>query len=83
VLFTIVTTSLGLVAFASCLERYFLRPATWLETFLFALAAAGLFWPDWWADLPGFMIFVGVILLQKFHQPHKVTPLPGDTDTPP
>jgi TRAP-type uncharacterized transport system fused permease subunit len=77
---TMFTTTLGLVAFASTLERYFIRPATWFETFLFALAAAALFWPDYWADLAGFVVLGGVILLQIFHQPHRSRPLPGQTD---
>ena len=34
VIFTMVTTTLGLVAFAAAIERYLFRPATWLETSL-------------------------------------------------
>ena len=69
---TMVATTLGLVAFASALERYFLRKATWLETFLFCIAAAGLFWPTYWADLVGLIAFAGVVLLQKFYTPKKL-----------
>ena len=69
VIFTMITTSVGLVAFASALERYFIRPATWLETALFTLAAAGLFWTELWADLFGWAAFVTVVLLQKFYDP--------------
>jgi len=73
---TVLTTLLGLVAFASGLERYFLRKATWLETFLFLLAAAGLFWPTYWADLAGMFAFAGVILLQVYRKkPGKQTVL--------
>ena len=72
---TIMTTLLGLIAFASGLERYFIRKATWLETFLFLLAAAGLFWPAYWADLAGGILFAVVIFLQiygrKIHRPAK------------
>jgi TRAP transporter 4TM/12TM fusion protein len=64
---TILTTLLGLIAFASGLERYFIRKATWLETFLFLLAAAGLFWPAYWADLTGGVLFAAVIFLQIYH----------------
>ena len=63
------TTTVGLVAFAAVLERYFFRPATWLETALLAVAAAGLFWTELWADLIGWAAFVVVILLQKFYDP--------------
>jgi TRAP transporter 4TM/12TM fusion protein len=62
------TTSVGLVAFASGLERFFIRKATWLETVLFLLAAAGLFWPDLWADACGLVIFFVVVALQKFRK---------------
>ena len=69
VIFTMLTTTVGLIAFTSALERYFIRPATWLETALFALAAAGLFWTTLWADLIGWVAFAVVVLLQKFHNP--------------
>jgi len=66
-------TTLGLIAFASGLERYFLRKATWLETALFWLAAAGLFWPEYWADVAGFIAFVGAVALQKCYTPQKTS----------
>ena len=69
VIFTMLTTTVGLIAFTSALERYFIRPATWLETALFAVAAAGLFWTTLWADLIGWVAFAVVVLLQKFHNP--------------
>jgi TRAP transporter 4TM/12TM fusion protein len=72
VVFAMVTTTLGLVAFASGLERYFLRPATWIETLLFWLAAAGLFWPVDWADWVGLALLVVVILMQKFYHPKNL-----------
>lgn len=51
------------------LERYFLRKATWPETLLFLLAAAGLFWPEYWADLAGVLLFGLAVCLQKYHRP--------------
>ncbi|PIY21791.1 MAG: permease, partial [Deltaproteobacteria bacterium CG_4_10_14_3_um_filter_51_14] len=39
---TAAATTLGLVAFAAALERYFFRKATWFETLLFVAAALGL-----------------------------------------
>jgi TRAP transporter 4TM/12TM fusion protein len=68
VVFAMVTTSLGLVAFTSALERYFIRRATWLETGLFTLGAAGLFWPQAWGDLLGFIAFMSAVALQKFRK---------------
>jgi len=69
----ILITTLGLIAFASGLERYFLRKATWLETVLFWLAAAGLFWPEYWADVAGFIAFAGAVALQKCYTPQKTS----------
>ncbi|MCG6894586.1 MAG: TRAP transporter permease [Desulfobacteraceae bacterium] len=63
---TMVVTTLGLVGFASCLERYFLRRATWLETLLFAGAALGLFWPSYQTDVAGLVVMAAAIASQKF-----------------
>ncbi|MBW1998538.1 MAG: TRAP transporter permease [Deltaproteobacteria bacterium] len=71
VVWAMITTTLGLVAFASTLERYFLRRATWTETSLFFLAASGLFWPAYWADFAGMIAFAVAVLLQKFHRMEK------------
>jgi len=71
--FTMIITTLGLIAFASGLERYLLRKATWLETILFWLAAAGLFWPEYWADVAGFIAFVSAVALQKYYTPQKTS----------
>jgi len=72
-----IVTTLGLIAFASALERYFLRKATWPETILFWLAAAGLFWPAYWADLAGVITFAGAVLLQKYYTPDSDKPEPN------
>ncbi|MGD8366065.1 MAG: TRAP transporter permease [Desulfobacterales bacterium] len=65
---TMAVTLLGLIAFASALERYFLRKATWPETILFWLAAAALFWPSYWTDAVGLALFIFVVALQKYHK---------------
>jgi len=62
---TMLTTTLGLVAFAAGIERYFFRKATWLETILFWAAAACLLWPIFWVDMLGLALFVIVIVMQK------------------
>ncbi|MBR9981879.1 MAG: TRAP transporter permease [Desulfatitalea sp.] len=64
VIFTMLTTTLGLVAFAVTLERYFLRHTTWIETGLFAVAAVGLLWPVAWVDGIGFGALIAAIALQ-------------------
>jgi TRAP transporter 4TM/12TM fusion protein len=75
---TMITTTLGLVAFASALERFFLRRATWTETVLFLLAAAGLFWPTYWTDIAGLVALSAAILMQKFHTPRNSAPLAAE-----
>ncbi|NNL77308.1 MAG: TRAP transporter permease [Desulfobacterales bacterium] len=72
---TMMATTLGLIAFASGLERFFLRRATWAETILFWIAAAGLFWPEYWADLFGLLALIAAVLLQKFYSPKNVPAL--------
>ncbi len=68
---TVVVTTAGLIAFASGIERYFLREATWVETGLFWLAAAGLLWPAYWADALGMALFIAALLMQRFYDPKK------------
>jgi len=63
---TILVTMLGLIAFASAIERFFFHRAAWIETVLFWLAAAGLFWPSYWTDSAGLAAFVLAIMLQKW-----------------
>ncbi len=69
VVLAMIMTLLGLFAFASGLERYFLRRATWLETVLFWLAALGLLWPTFWADIAGVIVLALVLILQKTYRP--------------
>ncbi len=64
VVMTMITTLVGLIAFAACLDRYLLDHATWFEVLLLFGAAAGLFWPDGWIDLIGFALFVAVLVKQ-------------------
>lgn len=69
VILTMVTTSLGLVAFAAAIERYFFRKASLFETLLFWAASLGLLWPEYWADITGLTAFVTAISLQKLTSP--------------
>jgi len=62
-------TTVGLISFASGLERYFIRKASWTETALFWLAAAALFWPEYWADAVGLALFAAAALMQKVRRP--------------
>ena len=74
VFFTVFVTTLGLVAFASALERYFMRRATLVETALFALSALGLFWPEYWSNAVGLILFIIVAAMQKLHTPAALQP---------
>jgi TRAP-type uncharacterized transport system fused permease subunit len=62
---SMVATTLGLVAFASCIERYFFRKATWLETLLFGGSALGFFWPSLATDILGLGVLLVAIAMQK------------------
>ncbi len=64
VITTMICTLIGLIAFAACLDRYFLDHATWFEVLLLFGAASFLFWPSGWLDLIGFALFVFVVLKQ-------------------
>jgi TRAP-type uncharacterized transport system fused permease subunit len=64
VFMTMLSTLVGLIAFAACLDRYLLHYATWFEVFLLLGAAAGLFWPEGWVDLVGFALFIVVLVKQ-------------------
>jgi TRAP transporter 4TM/12TM fusion protein len=79
VILAFIATAAGLVAFASALDRFFMRKATWLETALFVLAAAGLFWPDariggvflpgWLTNVVGGVLLLTAVALQKYYRP--------------
>jgi TRAP-type uncharacterized transport system fused permease subunit len=64
VITTMICTLIGLIAFAACLDRYFLDHATWFEVLLLFGAASCLFWPSGWFDLIGLALFVFVVLKQ-------------------
>ncbi len=66
---TILTTTLGLIAFTSGIERYLKRKATLVETILFYGAALGLFWPEYKTDIVGFILFITAIALQFLYHP--------------
>jgi TRAP transporter 4TM/12TM fusion protein len=65
VVFTMITTTLGLMAFAAAIERYLFRKATILETILLWIATVGLLWPEDWVDVVGFVALAAAVVLQK------------------
>lgn len=64
VVLTMISTLIGLIAFAACLDRYLFDHATWFEVLLLFGAAFGLFWPEGWIDLVGFILFMAVLVKQ-------------------
>lgn len=72
VVIPLIATTLGLVAFTSAIERYFIRQANWLEAALLWISAAGLFWPTYSTDIAGLIAFAIVVFLQKYYNPKKV-----------
>ncbi|MFH1981924.1 MAG: TRAP transporter permease [Pseudomonadota bacterium] len=76
VVVTMVTTMLGLVAFAAAIERYLIRKATWPETLLLVIAAAGLLWPEGWVDLVGLAALAAAVVLQLRKKPTPQLPSP-------
>jgi TRAP transporter 4TM/12TM fusion protein len=77
VFWTMLVTSLGLIAFTSGLSRHLLRRAGPMETVLLWLAAAGLFWPNYWSDGLGLALLLGVGLLQKLRPGQQPEVVPG------
>ena len=65
VIFTMITTTLGLVAFAAAIERYLFRRATVLESVLLWIASVGLLWPEDWIDAVGFAALTAAVVLQR------------------
>jgi TRAP transporter 4TM/12TM fusion protein len=65
VILTMVTTTLGLVAFAAAIERHLFRPANLLEIVLLWIAAVGLLWPEEWVDAVGFVALLAAVTLQR------------------
>jgi len=68
VVITMLTTTLGLIAFAAAIERYLFRPATWMETLLLVCGAAGLLWPEGWFDLAGCIALAAAVALQLIYK---------------
>lgn len=77
--FAIVTASVGIVAFASAVQGYFLTDTTWMERLLFLVAALFLIHPNVAVDLLGFLLLAVPVVLQGKRNPpaflqKRVTP---------
>jgi len=66
VLLTIVLSTLAIIAFVVCLERYFLTTLSWPETILQAVAAVMLIWADPTVNYIGIALFLTLVIFQIF-----------------
>ena len=64
VLLTIVLSTLAIIAFVVCLERYFLTTLSWPETILQAVAAVMLIWADPTVNYIGIALFLTLVIFQ-------------------
>lgn len=67
--FAVVTASVGIVAFASAVQGYFLTDTTWMERLLFLGAALFLIHPNVAVDLLGFLLLAVPVMLQGKRNP--------------
>jgi len=65
VLRTIVSATLGLISSAAFLEGYLFRKTTWWEWMLLGASGVLLFWPGYWQDALGLILFIVVVAVQK------------------
>jgi TRAP-type uncharacterized transport system fused permease subunit len=72
VVIVFIATTLGLVAFTSAMERYFIRQANWLETALLWISSAALLWPTYSTDIAGLIAFAIVVFFQKYYDPKRL-----------
>jgi TRAP-type uncharacterized transport system fused permease subunit len=66
VFLTIVLSTLAIVAFVVCLERYFLTALAWPETILQGAAAIMMIWAGRSINYVGFGLFIVLMVFQIF-----------------
>ena len=66
VLLTILLSTLAIIAFVVCLERYFLTALSWPETILQAITAVMLIWADPTVNYIGISLFLTLVIFQIF-----------------
>ena len=73
---TVVFSTLAIIAFVVCLERYFLAPLSWPETILQAIAATMLIWANTTVNYMGLILFivltgVQIMMRKKYPKPQR------------
>jgi TRAP-type uncharacterized transport system fused permease subunit len=71
VLLTILLSTLAIIAFVVCLERYFLTALSWPETILQAITAVMLIWADRTVNYLGIALFLTLVVFQIFLKKKK------------
>lgn len=64
VILTMILTGLGLIAFASAMERFLLRRLNIPETIFLGGAAIAMFWPVYWLSIAGALFFIFLVVFQ-------------------
>jgi TRAP-type uncharacterized transport system fused permease subunit len=71
VVFTMLLTALGLIAFTSSMERFLLRKLTIYEAVIVGAASLAMFWPIYWLSFAGAGVFLLILGLQWLEQKRK------------
>ena len=74
---TVVFSTLAIIAFVVCLERYFLTSLTWPETILQAVSAIALIWANTTVNYIGLILFIiltgiQIVMRKKRPNPRKI-----------
>jgi TRAP transporter 4TM/12TM fusion protein len=74
IVFTIILSTLAIISFVACMERYFLTKMSWPETILHGVTAAMLIWSNRSLNYVGLILFVLLVTLQivmRKRKPHS------------
>jgi TRAP transporter 4TM/12TM fusion protein len=61
---TVIFSTLAIMAFVFCLERFYIVPLTWLETILHGAAAIAMIWANDTVNYAGFGVFILLTVYQ-------------------
>jgi TRAP-type uncharacterized transport system fused permease subunit len=64
VVFTVILSTLAIISFAACMERYFLTRMSWPETISHGVTATMLMWNDRLFNIIGIVLFVLLVIFQ-------------------
>ena len=71
---TVVFSTIAIIAFVVCLERYFLTPLNWPETILQAIAATMLIWANTTVNYIGLILFIILVIIQLIMRKKRPRP---------